>query len=484
MPRELEGRRIFAVGELVGLLASELEAAFPDVWVEGEVSGFRKAASGHCYFSLKDDRAVLKVVLFRTHAQRLSFLPENGAVILARGKLSVFEGSGDLQLYATFLEPFGLGALQMALEQAKKRLMAEGLTDPARKRPIPPFPRRVGVVTSLEGAALRDLLSILRRRGALFDVVVSPALVQGATSAESLRRALRRLKGIPGVDVVLLTRGGGSLEDLWGFNDEALAREVAAFPVPVVSAVGHEVDTVLTDLTADLRAPTPSAAAELLTARVEEARLRVADARRRIPRLLEARLRALAGRLEACRPERLGNLLAGRLERAEQRRDFCEERLKRAAQERLRGAEQRLALALRAIAPDAVRRWLDGLSGRLGGARERLRTALLRRLQREEARLAAALRLLDALSPLKVLGRGYAAALDRTGRPVSDAAVLSPGDRLEVLLARGAALCTVTMTRPGSPASLLGLVDAGGEEAVQSAPVEDSRGREEKDPAL
>lgn len=484
MPRELEGRRIYAVGELVGLLASELEAAFPDVWVEGEVSGFRRAASGHCYFSLKDQRAVLKVVLFRTHAQRLAFLPENGAVILARGKLSVFEGSGDLQLYATFLEPFGLGALQMALEQAKRRLMAEGLTDPSRKRPIPPFPRRVGVVTSLEGAALRDLLSILKRRGALFDVVVSPALVQGASSAESLRRALARLRAVPGVDVVLLTRGGGSLEDLWGFNDEALARDVAAFPVPVVSAVGHEVDTVLCDLTADLRAPTPSAAAELLTARLEEARLRTADARRRIPRLLSASLRSLAGRVEACRPERLGALLAGRLERAEQRRDFSEERLKRAILERLRREERRLSAAFQAIAPDAVRRWLEGLAARLRSNRERLRAAFPRRLRREEERLAAALRLLDALSPLKVLGRGYAAALDPKGKPVTDAAVLSPGDRLEVLLARGAALCTVSMTRPGSPAALLGLVDAGGSVAVQSAPVEDPRGREEEDPAL
>lgn len=484
MPRELEGRRIFTVGELMGLLASELEAAFPDVWVEGEVSGFRKAASGHGYFSLKDDRAVLKVVLFRTHFQRLAFLPENGAVILARGKLSVFEGSGDLQLYATFLEPFGLGALQMALEQAKKRLMEEGLTDPARKRPIPPFPRRVGVVTSLEGAALRDVLSILKQRGALFDVVVSPALVQGASCAQSLRLALARLRGVPGVDVVLLTRGGGSLEDLWGFNDEALAREVAAFPVPVVSAVGHEVDTVLTDLTADLRAPTPSAAAERLTARIEEARLRVADARRRIPLLVRARLRALAGRLETCRPERLGGLLASRLARAEQRRDFCEDRLRRAALERLRGAELRLALALKAIAPDAVRRWLDGLAGRLQAVRHRLREALPRRLEREGERMAAALRLLDALSPLKVLGRGYAAALDVRGRPVSDAKVLSPGDRLEVLLARGAALCTVAMTRSGSPAALLGLVDPDGAPAVQSAPVEESSGREKEDPAL
>lgn len=484
MPKELDGRRIFAVGELVGLLASELEAAFPDVWVEGEVSGFRKAASGHCYFSLKDEKAVLKVVLFRTHAQRLPFLPENGAVILARGKLSVFEGSGDLQLYATFLEPYGLGALQMALEQAKKRLMADGLTDPARKRPIPPFPRRVGVVTSLEGAALRDVLAILKRRGALFDVVVSPALVQGASSAESLRRALARLKGIPGVDVVLITRGGGSLEDLWGFNDESLAREVAAFPVPVVSAVGHEVDTVLCDLTADLRAPTPSAAAELLTARIEEARLRTAEARRRIPLLLGARLRSLAGRLEACRPEQLGALLANRLERAEERRDFLEERLKRAALGRLQVVEQRLALALRAITPDTAKRWLEGLGQRLHAAGERLRAALPRRLERERDRLLASLRLLDALSPLKVLGRGYAAALDPAGRPVSDAAALSPGDRLEVLLARGAALCTVLLTRPGSPAALLGFVDAGPQEAVQSASVEDPRGRKEEDPAL
>lgn len=483
MPKEWSGRQVYTVGELVALLAGELESAFPDVWVEGEVSGFRRAPSGHCYFALKDSRAVLKVALFRAHAARLPFQPENGMAVLARGKLSVFEASGDLQLYATVLEPSGLGALQMALEQAKRRLAAEGLTDPARHRPIPPFPRRVGVVTSLAGAALRDVLSVLRRRSAGFDLVVAPALVQGAECPASVKSALGRLARVPGIDVVLLTRGGGSPEDLWGFNDEGLARFVAAFPVPVISAIGHEVDTVLTDLTADLRAATPSAAAELLTARVEEARTLARSSRRALGRLLSHRLGSLKERLSGGRPGRLRALLESRLERAEEARDRLEERAGGAMRRRLDREAGRLLVCRRALSPEELRRWLRALSDRLEGGRLRLRAAGEGALASRRDRAASLARLLDSLSPLRVLGRGYSAAFDSGGRPVSDASVLSPGDRLEVLFGRGAAACGVLMTRDGDPRALLGLgprVDGPGPTAVESGPEEAERGREEK----
>ena len=450
MPKQWSGRPVYSVSEIVGLLAQELEQAFPDVWVEGEVSGFRRAASGHCYFTLKDASAALKVVFFRTHAARLPFALDNGMLILARGKLSVYEGSGDLQLYVTILEPAGLGALQLAFEQAKKRLVAEGLTDPARKRPIPPFPARVGIVTSLEGAALRDVLSVLRRRMASFDVVVSPALVQGDQAPESLRRALRKLERVPGIEVVLLTRGGGSMEDLWAFNDEALARMVAAFPMPVISAVGHEVDTVLTDFTADLRAPTPSVAAELLTARREAVQARTHQAGRRLSDLMLSRLLRLRERLESCEPERQGRLLYRRTEAAQERCDRLSEDVSRRATALIERNGHRLALCSRALSPEGLRRWMGALAQQRSAASEALAAAGRGLLERKGAALASIARLLDSLSPLSVLGRGYAAAFGEGGTLVTRAVQAPPGSSLSLALREGALDCTVTSLEPSN----------------------------------
>jgi exodeoxyribonuclease VII large subunit len=367
MPKEWAGRPVYEVSELVRLLASELEGAFPDVWVEGEIANWKRASSGHCYFTLKDERGALKTVMWRVSAQRLGFEPDNGMVVLARGKLSVYEASGDLQLYATVLEPSGLGALQMAFDQAKRRLSAEGLTDPDRRRPIPPFPRRVGVVTSLEGAALRDVLSVLRRRRAGFDLVIAPALVQGPAAPASLSAALKKLQRVAGVEVILLTRGGGSMQDLWAFNDEALARLVAASPVPVISAVGHEVDTVLTDLTADLRAPTPSVAAELLTAQTEAARARAEDAARRMIHTVQSRLFTVQERTGRCRTSRMGDLIARRLGMAQEGADRAAEAAARAMSFRLDADSHRLDLCRRSLTPEAFSRWLDGPDQRLRG---------------------------------------------------------------------------------------------------------------------
>jgi exodeoxyribonuclease VII large subunit len=448
MPKELAGRSVYSISEIVAILASELEMAFPDVWVEGEVSGFRRAASGHCYFTLKDSRAALKAVLFRTHALRVPFQIENGMAVLARGKLSLYEASGDLQLYATAIEPAGLGALQMAFEQAKRRLVEEGLTDPARKRPVPPFPRRVGVVTSLEGAALRDVLSVLRRRKARFDVVVSPALVQGASAPASLRSALRRLRGVPGIDVVLLTRGGGSMEDLFGFNDEALARDVADFPVPVISAVGHEVDTVLTDFTADLRAPTPSVAAELLTQQGALAEASVRDAARRLRHLAASRLLQARERLERSGAERLGLLILRRVEELQQRCDRATEAASMAQAGRLSRLKARLDLCSRALSPEGLRRWLQALHARLASSIAAVCERMEGRLRARKQGLGALVRLLHSISPLQTLARGYAAAFAPSGRPVTSARLLAPGDPLSLAFSDGGADVTVTSTTP------------------------------------
>lgn len=476
MPKEWAGRPVYAVSELVHLLASELEGAFPDVWVEGEVANWKRAASGHCYFTLKDERGALKTVMWRASAQRLGFEPENGVVVLARGKLSVYEASGDLQLYATVLEPAGIGALQMAFEQAKRKLQAEGLTDPSLKRPIPPFPRRVGVVTSLEGAALRDVVSVLRRRKAGFDLVVAPALVQGSGAPASLAAALEKLQRVPGVEVILLTRGGGSMQDLWGFNDEALARRVAASPVPVISAVGHEIDTVLTDLTADLRAPTPSVAAELLTAQTEAARTGAAEASRRIEHAVRSRLFAIRERAELCRGQRMGSLLARRLGLAQEAADRGAEAAARAVSARLSVHAHRLDLCVHALTPEALSRWLEGLDQRRRGSDFRLKTALRTTLGATADRFASLGRLLHSLSPLAVLSRGYAAAFDELGIPCTTSARVAVGASLSLAFSDGGLDCTVTSKTPSHVPQSFKRVDEDTAEAVKSAVEEKNRG--------
>ncbi len=447
MPKEWAGRPVYTVSEIVRLLASELEHAFPDLWVNGEVTSFKRAASGHCYFTLKDESASLKAVLFRTHALRVPFSMENGLKVLARGRLSLYEGSGDLQLYVTAVEPSGLGALQMAFEQAKRRLMAEGLTDPARKRPLPPFPGRVGVVTSLEGAALRDFLSVLRRRRAAFEVVVAPALVQGAGAPQSLRRALARVARRPGIEVVVLTRGGGSMEDLWAFNDEGLARDVAACAVPVISAVGHEVDTVLTDLTADLRAPTPSVAAELLTSMRDSALQRAGAAERRLFDLSFARLAASRQALAANRPDRLRASLVKALERAQERSDRAVEAAARAISARLAEQAHRLELCRRTLSPETIRRTLSAFVIEHGEAQRRMRSAAKGALERRRERFAGLARTLHSLSPLHTLGRGYAAAFLQGGRSLTSSAQAPPGTLVSLALREGGLDCAVLSQR-------------------------------------
>jgi len=289
---ERKGPRIFTVGELTHALRRQLEDAFPRVWVEGELAECRKWQSGHVYFSLKDGDAQLQGVMFRTEAARLRFAPTTGLRVLVRGRVSVYPQKGQYQLVADAMEPRGAGALQLALEQIKRRLQAEGLFDAARKRPLPVLPRRVGVVTSPDGAALRDIVRVLRTRHAPVDVVVSPARVQGEGAAAELARALRRVAVVEGVDVVIIGRGGGAAEDLWAFNDEHLARVIAACPVAVVSAVGHEIDTTIADFVADVRAATPSQAAELVVAQATAC----ADRLRTHGRHLDLALRAFVER--------------------------------------------------------------------------------------------------------------------------------------------------------------------------------------------
>jgi exodeoxyribonuclease VII large subunit len=468
--------RIWSVGELTRELKSAVEARFAQVAVRGEVSNLRPAASGHLYFTLKDEGACLSAVLFRAEGSRLKFKLRDGLSLIARGRISVYEARGQYQLICDALEPEGAGALALAFEQLKAKLLKEGLFDPRRKRKVPFLPRRIGLVTSPSGAALHDFLRVLHDRHPI-PVLLAAARVQGEGAAEEIARAIARLGAAGGVDVIVVTRGGGSIEDLWAFNEEIVARAIAAAPVPVVSAVGHEVDVTIADFAADLRCATPTDAAKTLAPpRLELAR--ALDQQRRhlaqiAGRLLlqrRERLQARSARLPdpRRRVERERLQIDHRLERAERslRRALAErrERLKALA-ERLSSAHPRARLSRIARELSQAHHALGAAArARLGEARARLdrgsqqlvaqspatsvvrgqrRLALLRErcekaaeraLARERLRLSRASAGLDSLSPLRVLGRGYAVAFAEGRRVLTRAADAPPGSRIGVLL--------------------------------------------------
>jgi exodeoxyribonuclease VII large subunit len=430
-------RKVYSVAEIAGILQSELESAFPDIWVEGEISQFKRAASGHLYITLREERATLRVVMWASQARRLAFDPETGARVQARGRLSFYPEGGDLQLYATWLEPSGIGAMMVALEQAKKRLAADGLTDPARKRPIPSFPRRVGVVTSAEGAALRDILAVLRRRKAGFDLVLAPSPVQGTGAAASLVAALQRLQRVAGVEVILISRGGGSLEDLWAFNDERLARAVAASEVPVISAVGHEVDTVLSDLTADLRAATPSVAAELLTSRRDAVANAAAQFERRLKGMVLSDLRFHEDRLRRNLAGRLGTLLERRRDLFAERVDLAERRLRVRIEDGIEERGRRLDRLQDGFSAPVLKAWFEGRKDRIQKANSSLHHAGEVRLESWKGAVAGLARLLHSLSPLAVIARGYSAAFAPSGTLVVDPSQVPAGAPFTLALRGG-----------------------------------------------
>jgi len=451
-PEAESDRQVLTVHELTRYVKRMLDSdgLLQSVWVVGEISNFKWHQSGHIYFTLKDEVSQLKVVMFRSHANRLRFRPENGMQVIVQGNVTVYERDGVYQLYAVTMEPAGLGGLHLQFEQLKRRLAAEGLFDQALKRPLPRLPRCVGLVTAPTGAAVRDMITVSRRRFPGIRLILAPALVQGPGAAESLIRALNRLARVPEVEVIIIGRGGGSLEDLWAFNDEGLARAIRACPVPVVSAVGHETDFTIADFAADVRAPTPSAAAELvvpsrseLQGLVDGLRIRLAAAARRAVVQKRSRLQALADRPVLRRPQ-------GRLLQDRQRLDQLAQRLEAAT----RRTVERKRLRLQALAERPV---LQRPQGRLIQDRQRLQE-LARRLSYLGGNLIGARRRelsglagrLQALSPLSVLARGYAIARTAEGRVVKEAAQVQVGDRLDVLLHRGSLRCQVEEVTGGT----------------------------------
>ena len=432
--------RPYGVGELTSLIKGTLEEYYSGVWVTGELTDVKLARSGHLYFRLKDEEAVLGCAMFRPRPQRLDFTPEDGLEVLAHGDISVYPPRGNYQLICDELVLRGLGELQRAFEELKRRLAAEGLFSTERKRLLPRLPRRVGVVTSRDGAALRDILRVLARRHAGLDVVLKHAPVQGEGAGEGLARAVEELGGSGLVDVLIVGRGGGSYEDLFCFNDERLARAIRDCPVPVISAVGHEVDVTIADLVADVRAPTPSTAAEMVTAERDELGRRIA--------LSSTSLRRIAGdrlKLERLRLEHLGGgltlgRLSGYLNLRRQRVDGLGDHLQHAARlgvetGRKRLARVRLALSRAHAVPRLRERVLSGYIRRLGlSAGGGVNTHRVR-LSSNAARLAA-------LNPREVVKRGYG-HLTRRGEPVSSVKQLKPSDELKVLVHDGTALTVV-----------------------------------------
>jgi exodeoxyribonuclease VII large subunit len=390
--------QVWSVTELIRQINLDLYR-YNDLSVEGEVTNFTRASSGHLYFSIKDARSQMRVVLFASNARFLRFRIENGLQLIVRGRLTIYEGKGEFQLNAVAAEPAGLGALQLAFEQLKQRLAEEGLFDAARKKPIPSLPQRIAVVTSPTGAAIRDILNVLGRRYEGLHVQIYPVRVQGAPAAREIAIALKHLGRWQLHDVVLLVRGGGSLEDLWAFNEEAVARAIATSPIPIISGVGHETDFTIADFVADLRAPTPSAAAEIVIRAKSDICNQIDAAVHRMRHLVEGRARARRHALEQRRVS-LYRMLESQAKRLRRRLALCDEPLAKFPS-RVDRARQRLA----------------SLSGHL-----------------------------EAVSPLSVLSRGYAIAFSRTRnrrKPILDSNAVAIGDRIEVQLKKGALQCSV-----------------------------------------
>ena len=440
--------RILSVGQLNQAVGQLLERSIPLVWVRGEVSNFTQAASGHWYFTLKDERAGVRAVMFRGRAQAVGFVPRAGDRVELRARVSLYEPRGDFQLQVEAMRRAGLGDLYEAFLRLKEKLAAEGLFDPARKRVPPPLPRRIGVITSLQAAALRDVLSALARRAPHVEVIVYPAPVQGADAAGRLAAALALANRRREVDTLLLVRGGGSIEDLWSFNDEALARAIAASELPVVCGVGHETDFTIADFAADLRAPTPTAAAELACAPRSEWLARVQGAAASLLRAQQRRLERGAQRVD-----RLAARLVSPAQRLAHRRDQLQALARRLAAASLSPLERRrarlglLRARLAHRTPDLPR-----AAERTQRQSHALAQAMRRSLAAGQSRLHAAQARLRALDPQLTLGRGYAIVRDAEGAIVRDAGSLAPGQPLSLRLARGQAQARVESASRDDPA--------------------------------
>ncbi len=443
-------RRVWTVRALVSAVRSHIEREYSDCWVEGEISNLRIPDSGHLYFTLKEESAQIRVVMFRSSAKLLRFRPENGLQVTVRGRITVYEDRGELQISAEFMEPKGAGALQLAFEQLKARLQAEGLFEASRKKPIPPLPQRIGIITSPQGAALRDILNILARRHHSANVVIYPAQVQGDAAPGEVMAGLRYFdqesRGRRAVEVIIIARGGGSAEDLAGFNHEGLARAVADSKIPVISAIGHETDFTIIDFVADLRAPTPSAAAELVIRSRQEIEAQAEDLYARLERGLRYRLLMARQELtERAQHGAFARMMDG-IHRRQQKLDEQRFRLEKAERQLLERCHRRSESVAAAVRHYDARRRLAAVRQSLESQVANLAAATRTRLLESRGALDRRTASLEALSPVAILNRGYALVFDAKGRLVKDASRLKAGDEVSARLARGRVRARVTGT--------------------------------------
>jgi exodeoxyribonuclease VII large subunit len=446
-------RRVWTVRALVAAVRTHVEREYSDAWVEGEISNFRAPDSGHLYFTLKDGNAQIRVVMFRSAARLLRFRPADGMQVVVRGRVTIYDDRGELQIAAEYIEPKGAGGLQVAFEQLKAKLEAEGLFAAERKKAIPTLPARIGIVTSPQAAALRDILNILQRRHHTANAVIYPAQVQGDTAAAEVASGIRYFNHSSSVEVIIVARGGGSAEDLAAFNDEKLARAVAASEIPVIAAVGHETDFTIIDFVADLRAPTPSAAAELVIRSRVEVENQAEAVRERLVRAMERRLlearHALIERAQHGAFARMMDLIRQR----QQKLDDLTYRLERGERQMLEQLRRRWETVSATVRHYDLRRVLAGIRAQLDAGTSAMAAAMRNQLLQNKVRLERMGRVLETLSPLAVLQRGYALIFDVAGNLVKDAAQLHPGDTIRARLARGEIQAAVTASNTNSGSS-------------------------------
>lgn len=438
--------KVYSIKEITRYIKMKLESdyALGDVWVRGEISNFTHHSSGHMYFTLKDPDSRLKCIMFASHNQRLPFKPKEGAKVLARGNFSVYERDGNYQFYVMQMQPDGIGSLYLAYEQLKRKLEDEGLFAASRKRPIPKFPKAVGIITSPTGAAVRDIMITLQRRHPSVPVLLFPVLVQGTGAAPAIVKAIETMNRLAEVDVLIVGRGGGSLEELWAFNDERVARSIAASEIPVISAVGHETDFTIADFVADLRAATPTAAAELAVQNVQELRAQLAQTNARLAQALKAAVRTRSERLIRLRrspvfvnPRRYMLQQAERLDRLKER---LEQRTVRRVE---RGRERWLRVQAKLASVHPGERAANEAK-RVETLTRRMESAMSAAMKERQMTLVSAMKQLDALSPLKVMSRGYSLVYDEAEkRLLKSIKDVQPGDIVKVKLADGQLDCQV-----------------------------------------
>lgn len=435
-------RKVYSVYDITSDIKRSLDS-FGILWIQGEISNYKRHTSGHLYFSLKDSRAQIKAAFFRNNNMYLKFRPEDGMEVVVRGRLSVYEPRGDYQVIVEYMEPVGLGSLQLAFEQLKEKLRKEGLFDDVHKVPLPLLPRKVGIVTSPTGAAIRDMLRILKRRNASLDVLLYPAKVQGQGAAEEIAEGIRCLNKRGDIDVIIIGRGGGSIEDLWAFNEEVVARAVYESELPLISAVGHEVDYTIADFVADLRAPTPSAAAEMVSGARDDLRMSVSSLRARLSQAVHRGMEKRRLQLERLIHNKAFTVTPNKIRHFEQRFDEAYLRMSQAMRryrDEVRHRERMLAGRLSVLDLNRIIRHKKEVLVRL---QQGLIAQIRVKLHHERSRLELAVGKVDALSPLAILQRGFALCRDSSGKIVKRAADLSLGDLVHVTLAEGELDCCV-----------------------------------------